>query len=202
MIVIIDLGMGNLHSVLKAFKRLGVEVIVSSDKGEIEKASKLILPGVGHFREGMAKLKNFGLIDTLNRKVKLKNTPLLGICLGMQLLTKHSEEGDVPGLGYVDANTVKLKSSAKFKVPHVGWNTLNIKKDDTLLDDVSSSDEFYFVHSYCVICNKNEDILSTTTYGRNFASSLSKGNLFGVQFHPEKSHSKGLEILKKFIDKT
>ena len=128
MIAIIDYGMGNLHSVLKAFKRINSDVIISSDINEIKKADKLILPGVGHFKNGMKKLKEKNLIGVLNDMVLKEKKPILGICLGVQLFTKHSEEGDVDGLGWIDAKTVKFKDS-KFKIPHMGWNDLNIKKN-------------------------------------------------------------------------
>lgn len=202
MIVILDYGMGNLHSILKAFKRIGVDAMVSSRIEDIEKATKFILPGVGHFKKGMENLRKLGFVDILNKKVIQDKTPLLGICLGMQLLTKHSEEGDAKGLGWFDAETIKLNfPDPKFKIPHMGWDTLNIKKQNTIFSDVEEDALFYFVHSFHVKCNDPENILSTTTYGLEFVSAIQKENILGMQFHPEKSHKNGLQILKNFAGK-
>lgn len=200
MIAIIDYGMGNLHSVLKAFKRINSDVIISSDINEIKKADKLILPGVGHFKNGMKKLKEKNLIGVLNDMVLKEKKPILGICLGVQLFTKHSEEGDVDGLGWIDAKTVKFKDS-KFKIPHMGWNDLNIKKNSVLFDGINNENNFYFVHSYYLDCKDQGDVLATTSYSKEFVSAIQKENIFGVQFHPEKSHSYGLQILKNFASK-
>ncbi len=199
MIVIIDYGMGNLHSVYKALKRLNAEVIISSSPNNIEKADKLILPGVGHFKRGMENLKSLNLIEILNKKVLEDKTPILGICLGIQLFTKHSQEGDFPGLSWIDANTVKFNSDS-LKIPHMGWNSINIKKNNSLFSDLNQEGQFYFVHSYHVVPEDRSIISSTTKYGIEFVSSISKENIFGVQFHPEKSHSSGLQILKNFIN--
>lgn len=200
MIVIIDLGMSNIYSVLKAFKRINIPVIVSSDKGDIEKADKLVLPGVGHFKKAMERINDLGIREILDKKVLVEKTPFLGICLGMQLLTEHSEEGDVEGLGYIKGKTIRLSLPENFKVPHIGWNTLNIKKQGKLFESLNNLDEFYFVHSYHVVCEDEADVLSTTEYGKEFISSISRGNIFATQFHPEKSHADGLEILKNFAE--
>lgn len=201
MIVIIDYGVGNLHSVLKSFKILGVEAVISSKIEDIEKADKLVLPGVGHFKKGMDNLREIGLINILNKKVLKEKTPILGICLGMQLFTKFSEEGNVKGLGWFDANTVKLKSDSKFRVPHIGWNNIIIHKDHPLFGDVGLDESFYFVHSFYVVCNNKADVLSTTKYGKMFSSAIQKDNIIGTQFHPEKSYKGGLQILKNFVEK-
>lgn len=198
MITIIDYGMGNLHSVLKAFRRIGADVIVSSEAGDIEKAEKLVLPGVGHFKKGMENLRKMGLIEVLNRKVTWGKTPILGICLGMQLFTKFSEEGNAKGLGWIDAKTIKLNLGENFRIPHMGWNNMKIEKNNKIFSGLNKEDCFYFVHSFHVNCENKEDILGITEYGKKFVSAIQKGNIFGVQFHPEKSHDAGLEILKNF----
>ena len=202
MIVIIDYGMGNLHSVLKAFRRIGADAIVSSKGEDIQKAEKLVLPGVGHFKKGMENLEKRGLIEILNKKIIGEKTPILGICLGMQLFTKFSEEGDAGGLGWIDAKTIKFNLGDKFRVPHMGWNNIKIEKDNKIFSNLNKEDYFYFVHSFHVNCKNKEDILSITEYGKKFISAIQKENIIGVQFHPEKSHDAGLEILKNFAEET
>jgi glutamine amidotransferase len=204
MIVIVDFGMGNLRSVEKALLRLNAKVKISSDLKVIERAEKLILPGVGNFVKGMEKLRSFHLIDLMNEKVLVQRVPVLGICLGMQLFAKHSEEGNVDGLGWLDAQVVKFhfnksEEEKKLKIPHMGWNNLQLKRENPFFNQISEEDFFYFVHSYHVVCNDHSDILATTNYGIQFISSLQKNNLIGVQFHPEKSHLSGLQFLKNFI---
>lgn len=198
MIIIVDYGMGNLHSVLKGFRRIGVDASISSDKSVIEKADKLILPGVGHFGKGMENLDKLDLIDVLNKKVIVEKTPILGICLGMQLLTKESEEGNCEGLGWLDCKTKKMKFSENIKIPHIGWNNLNFEKENILLKNVDESAPFYFVHSYQLDCLEKNFAFGKTNYGGNFVSFVNRKNIFGVQFHPEKSHGAGLQILKNF----
>jgi len=200
MIVIVDYGMGNLNSVLKAFKRINVEAIVSSNINEIEKADKLILPGVGHFKKAMENLDEMDLIKVLNKKVLEEKTPILGICLGIQLFTKSSEEGDSKGLGWIDAETIRLNEKDGFKLPHIGWGGINLKKQNKLFFGINLDALFYFVHSFHVKCNKDEDILAETDYSQKFTSSIQKENIFGVQFHPEKSHKEGLKLLKNFAE--
>lgn len=199
MITIIDYGMGNLHSVFKALKRMNIKSIISSKSSDIESADKLILPGVGHFKKGMENLKSLGIIGILNKKVITEKTPILGICLGMQLLTKHSEEGDVFGLGWIDAKTIKFNLDTKFRSPHMGWNTIKIQKENLLLKNNSEEDIFYFVHSYYINCKNKKDILATTNYGCEFVSAIQKNNIYATQFHPEKSHSLGLQVIKNFV---
>lgn len=203
MIVVVDYGMGNLRSVGKAFERLGSKVIISSREDDILKADKIILPGVGHFKYGMGKLNSLKLIDALKVKALEEKVPVLGICLGMQLMTSHSEEGDVAGLNWVSACTKKFQCEGKnsiFKVPHMGWNSVTIMKDSALLKDIVSDDQFYFVHSYYVACDDPADVLLKTGYNICFDSGFVHANIFGFQFHPEKSHKKGLCLLKNFID--
>lgn len=206
--VIIDYGMGNLHSVLKAIERLSYSAKISENKDDILNAKKLLLPGVGHYASGMKRLKELGYYDILNKKVLEEKIPILGICLGMQLFTKRSEEGDTKGFGWVDAETKRFEFTGahhKYRVPHVGWNTVNVtKKGNPLMTDILEKDEnpaFYFVHSYFVECKNENDVLLKTEYGKEFVSGINKGNIYGTQFHPEKSHSIGLKIIKNFIEK-
>ncbi len=199
-IVIIDYGMGNIRSIIKAFKRINVDVVASSDSSVLDAASKLILPGVGHFKNGMQKLHELKLIDVLNRKVLIEKIPILGICLGMQLFTKHSEEGQCEGLGWIDAKTIRFRiPDNSFKIPHMGWNTLVKQKESSVLQGIGSDDTFYFVHSYHVVCDDNKDVLCNSSYNINFTSVCQHDNITGMQFHPEKSHKQGLSLLKNFI---
>lgn len=200
-IVIINYGMGNLRSVQKAFERVRIEAKISSEKEDIIKADKLLLPGVGHFQQGINNLKNRGLFDLLNEMILEKNKPILGICLGMQLMTEFSEEGNCSGFGWIKAQTKKFVFNGNgLKIPHMGWNNLAIKNSDTLFKDITTDNFFYFVHSYYVSCESVTDILAETGYGNKFVSSFQKENIFGCQFHPEKSHDKGLQILKNFAE--
>lgn len=201
LIVVIDYEMGNIRSIVKKINRIGYEAIVSSEKDIINKADKLILPGVGHYRTGMENLNKKQLIDILSRKVIFDKAPILGICLGMQLFTNHSEEGDTKGLGWIKAETVKFDlNNIRHKVPHMGWNTVEKKKTSRLFENISLENPYYFVHSYHVNCNDPSDILSTTLYGYEFVSSVEKGNIFGTQFHPEKSHGWGEQLLSNFLN--
>ena len=209
MLVIVDYKMGNLHSVKKKLDRLKVDAVISSDPKTILNASKLILPGVGHFGNAMKNLKELNLLDALNEAVLVKKTPILGICLGMQLMAESSEEvaehgvwNMEQGLGWFDAEVVKFKfeDTLRFKVPHTGWNTISIEKESLLMKAIPVDSEFYFVHSYYMKANNPNDVLNYTEYGSPFASAISKGNIFGCQYHPEKSHDVGLQLLKNFLN--
>lgn len=199
-VTIVNYGMGNLFSIQKAFKRINIEAVITSDIDAISNSCKIVLPGVGHFEKGMENIKSTGLLEVLNKKVLEDKIPVLGICLGMQLMTKHSEEGDLKGLGWIEARTIKFKynKEQKLKIPHMGWNSLFPTKDTKLFHDISEESLFYFVHSYFVKCERSEDVLSKTNYIEKFDSSFEKDNIYGTQFHPEKSHSLGLKILKNF----
>lgn len=201
-VTIVDYGMGNLFSVRKKFSSLGVEVIVTSNKEELENAEKIILPGVGHFAKAMENLKNKGLIEVLNRAVLIEKKPILGICLGVQLMAKFSEEGNVDGLGWIDATVerFKIKDTLKYKVPQMGWNTVSQEKDSKLMQNISLEDEFYFVHSYHLNVLEKEIILNKTNYEYDFVSAIEKDNIFGFQYHPEKSHNAGAQLIKNFIN--
>ena len=203
MVVIVDYKMGNLRSVQKAFQKVGCNAVVSNDKEIIKKASKIVLPGVGAFRDGMKHLEELDLIELLNDEVIGKKKPFLGICLGMQLIaTKSYENGECCGLGWVDAEVTKFEFegvSSKLKVPHVGWNDTHFKKKNSLFEGIKDGSDFYFVHSYH-FTTKEDIVTSTTEYGFDFVSSLHKENLYTFQFHPEKSQSAGLKILENFVN--
>lgn len=205
MLVIVDYKMGNLHSVKKKLDRLKVESVISSDPAVILNATKLILPGVGHFGNAMKNLREMHLLDALNEAVLVKKTPILGICLGMQLMAKESRESRTEsgekGLGWFDAEVVKFtfEDTLRFKVPHTGWNTISIEKDSPVLNEIPSNSEFYFVHSYYMKVKDPNDVLNYTEYGTRFASAISKGNIYGFQYHPEKSHDVGMKLLENFV---
>jgi glutamine amidotransferase len=201
-IVIINYGMGNLNSVKKKLARLGTDAIISNHASDIASADKLILPGVGHFQKAVENLKQMHLWENLNETVLVKKKPILGICLGMQLMALHSEEGNAEGLGWFDANVVKFQVSdyIKHKVPHTGWNQINKLKESRLMKDLPDLSEFYFVHSFHYKCNNRSDILNETDYEYKFTSAVEKENIFGVQYHPEKSHDIGEKLLNNFIN--
>jgi len=202
MITIIDYKTGNLGSIQNILKRIGEESVVTSDKKTIATATKIILPGVGAFDTGMRNLSELDLVDILNKKVIEEKIPVLGICLGMQLLSSGSEEGSLKGLGWINASTVRFKfeNSLEYKIPHMGWNFITQHKKSKLLDNMYSDPRFYFVHSYFFKAKDPEDILTSTTYEKEFTSSVERGNILGVQFHPEKSHKFGMKLLKNFVD--
>jgi glutamine amidotransferase len=201
MITLLNYNMGNLFSVEKKLRQLGTEVLVTSDPAEVLKAKKLILPGVGHFGKAMEELKRLDLIGPLNEVVIEKNVPVLGICLGMQLMTKGSEEGSSEGLGWFSCKTERMQVSDpyRFKIPHTGWNTIEHPGLDKALQNVPSGSEVYFVHAYGVLEAPEEEILTTSTYDRQFVSALRKEQIIGMQFHPEKSHEVGKLLLKNFV---
>ena len=202
MVVIVDYGLGNLRSVLMKFMRLKIEARISEGPADIETADKLVLPGVGSFGAGMRNLRERGLIDVLRRKALDEKTPLLGICLGMQLLTEYSEEGDCPGLGFVPGATRRLdvsEAAEKLRIPHIGWNEITLCRPDAVLfSGIDPTLRYYFVHSYAVFPAEPADSSATCTYGQTFAAALERGNIHAAQFHPEKSHHHGLAMLENF----
>lgn len=201
-IVIIDYGMGNHFSVQKKMDRLGYDALITNDIELIKDSEKIILPGVGHFGKAMENLEQLNLIDILSEEVLQKKKPILGICLGMQLMASTSEEGNTKGLNWIDATVEKFNvtDQLKYKIPHTGWNQIQTLKNSKLLDGIADYSEFYFVHSYHFNCNDTTDALCSTDYESAFISAIEHDNIFGVQFHPEKSHDTGMELLKNFIE--
>lgn len=200
-IIIVDYGMGNIRSVTNAFSRLDCDVINSKKFEDIEKADAIVLPGVGAFGEAVNNLKKFGLFDLLKRLVNNQNIPFLGICLGMQLMASNSEErGLNNGLGIIPGTVKKISTLDDHRIPHVGWNSLKIIKDKSLMKEIPDSSAFYFVHSYEFICEEKEHIIATTDHGKDIVAVIKKGSAYGVQFHPERSQSIGLKLIKNFVD--
>ncbi|MCA9408447.1 MAG: imidazole glycerol phosphate synthase subunit HisH [Candidatus Omnitrophica bacterium] len=201
MIVIVDYNMGNLRSVEKAIDFVGGDVVVSSDSKIIEEADKIILPGVGAFPDGMRNLQNLGLIEVLKKQILVYKKPILGICLGMQLLANKSYEfGETKGLGIIDAEIIRFSfDNNELKVPHIGWNNIKIVNTNCLLNRVQDGDSFYFVHSFFMKNNNPTDVSCTCDYGVKFTAAICRDNVYATQFHPEKSQEKGLNILQEFV---
>ena len=199
MITIVNYDMGNLGSIQNMLKKIGLKSIITSSPEEVLASEKLILPGVGNFKRAMENLHAFGLVDALNQKVLVDKTPILGICLGMQLMTSFSEEGNVAGLGFIEANTVKFNDfqDTGLKVPHMGWNSTLFTNNHPIGEGLFDS-RFYFVHSYKVICKHVENVMVTTNYGGDFHAGIMSEHIMGVQFHPEKSHKFGMRLLQNF----
>lgn len=205
MIAILDYGMGNSGSILSMIKKIGRASVLTTSPQEILDAEAVILPGVGSFDNAMNKLNEIGILEILEKKIKLGNTPFLGICLGMQLLFEGSQEGHSKGLGWLSGTVVKFPSEdPRFngkKIPHMGWNyAFKIKNDDPLFSGFTETPRFYFVHSYHVKCRSANQIVAKTLFGYEFTSVVRADNIVGVQFHPEKSHGFGLRFLKNFFE--
>lgn len=198
MITIIDYGMGNLGSVQNMFKYLGIPSIITGDLEELAKAQKILLPGVGAFDNAMIRLNQKGFRELLDHKALVEKVPVLGICLGMQLLTRGSEEGKLPGLNYIPADTVRFPKTAGIKVPHMGWNRVIISTPSVLTNDLPKETKFYFVHSYRVNVDDEKNSILKADYGIRFDAAIQQENIFGAQFHPEKSHKFGMQLLKNF----
>jgi imidazole glycerol-phosphate synthase subunit HisH len=198
--VIINYGLGNLTSVLNMHKRLGIEACITDDLDIISKASKVILPGVGHFDKGMQNLNKSGLTEILNQKILVDKIPVLGICLGAQLMTRKSEEGNELGLGWVNADTVRfqLESFDNYKVPHMGWGDINFVKPSLLWENTKLPARFYHVHAFHFKFDEPYNVIGTCKYGYEFATAFQNENIYGVQFHPEKSHKFGMKVLENF----
>lgn len=202
-IAVIDYGMGNVGSIRNMLSKIGADAIVTSDPAIISGADKIILPGVGAFDHAMQRLEKLKLVPLLEDRVLNESVPFLGVCLGMQLLTKGSEEGNLPGLGWIDAQTRRFDAkgrSEELPIPHMGWNTVRDEGRGWILTGQPENSRFYFVHSYYVQCSSEEDVLGTTNYGIRFASAIGRDNVIGVQFHPEKSHSFGMILLSAFAN--
>lgn len=200
MITIVNYGMGNLGSVQNMLKRIGTPCKISSDLKEIEAAEKILLPGVGAFDAAIQKIDELGLRSVLVHKALEQKVPFLGICLGMQLLTRSSEEGVLKGLDLIPAQSIKFKfdNNPSLKIPHMGWNVVKQNNPSKLTEGFTTDYRFYFVHSYKVVCDKNENSILKTDHGGEFDSAIQKDNIYGAQFHPEKSHKYGMHLLTNF----
>jgi glutamine amidotransferase len=200
MLVIVDYGVGNVGSIRNMLRKLGHEALVSADSATIAAADRLILPGVGAFDRGMHNLRVTGLLPILNAKVREGRTPVLGICLGAQLMTEGSEEGSEPGLGWVEGRTIRFFSRQPhpLKVPSMGWHDVDRGASSGLFEGLPDIPRFYFVHSYHFDLRREADVIGWSTYGYRFAAAFASGSVFGVQFHPEKSHRFGMRILDNF----
>jgi glutamine amidotransferase len=202
MIAIIDYGMGNLGSVLNMLKKVGASAKITCEQEEILKAEKLLLPGVGSFDAAMSRINESGLSKVLNKLVLEKKVPILGICLGMQLMMEGSEEGQLPGFGWIKGNTYHFKGkiSSSLKVPHMGWNNITITNSNSLTKGLDGESRFYFVHSYFVRIENPANSMMNCEYGLKFDAAVHKNNIYGAQFHPEKSHKFGMQFLRNFVE--
>ncbi|HUR10516.1 MAG TPA: imidazole glycerol phosphate synthase subunit HisH [Flavitalea sp.] len=202
MITIVDYGVGNLASIKNILKKIGAESVISADESVIAAADKLILPGVGAFDTCAEKLQQSGLQDILNKKALHEKIPVLGVCVGMQLLTDGSEEGKLPGLGWIRGRIVRFRQEdmpAGYKIPHMGWTEVELNKPSGLFKDMYEEPRFYFVHSYYPVPQEEKNVLLYAQYGKRFAAGMEQENIMGVQFHPEKSHKFGMKLLHNFV---
>ena len=205
MVTIIDYGVGNIGSIANMLKKVGAESIITSDALRINEAEKIVLCGIGSFDDGMKKLEDMDLVDVLRKKVLEQKTPIMGVCLGMQLFTLGSEEGQLRGLGFIKAFSRKFDFSNSYlekplRVPHMGWNSVRSLKESRLTTGLPEDSRFYFVHSFHVQMENRSDALFETDYGFPFISAFEKDNIIGVQFHPEKSHRFGMRLYENFVN--
>ena len=201
MITVIDYGAGNIGSVLNMIKHVGGQAEVTGEPIGVLRATKILLPGVGSFDNAMTRLARLGLTDALKEQAHA-GVPFLGICLGMQLLAQQSEEGSLPGLGFISGRVRRFNFAGgitKLKIPHMGWNQVTPVRDHELVQGMGEGARFYFVHSYYFDCERDEDVLLRSVYGHKFASGVQRGNVMGVQFHPEKSHRYGMQLIRNFV---
>lgn len=201
MITIVDYGVGNVQALANIYKRLEVPCLLAKTAAELAGASHIILPGVGAFDWAMRRLRASGMCETLDDLVQVQGKPVLGICVGMQMMAKGSDEGQLPGLGWFDARVRRFdeaKIQSRTHLPHMGWNDVESVRTDGLLKDLGNGARFYFLHSYYFAPNDTSDVLATSIYGERFASAVQRGTIYGAQFHPEKSHGWGIQLLKNF----
>lgn len=201
MITIIDYGSGNIKAIANIYEKLKVNYSIASDPEQVIGAKKIFLPGVGAFDETISKLDSTGFREVLDKEVLENNVPIMGICVGMQILADSSEEGVCKGLGYIKGKVKKIDANTihhKPKLPHLGWNSIEIIKNNVLLHEIDPQFGFYFLHTYYFECEDQNNVLSTTNYGTTFASAVHSENIFGIQFHPEKSHHNGVKLLHNF----
>ena len=204
-VVVVHTGLGNIASILNMLRKLRVEAVASADVSILRSATRIILPGVGAFDAGMERLKNLGLVDSLKEAALERRVPLLGVCLGMQLLCDGSDEGDAPGLGLIPGRAIRIpvppSEAMKCKLPHMGWNEVHIKARQKLFEGEMPDPRFYFVHSYHVVTEYPDEISATTTHGSTrVTASIGRSNILGVQFHPEKSHRYGMWLMNNFVN--
>jgi imidazole glycerol-phosphate synthase subunit HisH len=201
MITIIDYGLGNIKAFSNVYKHLNVPYVIAKNVGEIKDAKKLILPGVGAFDHAMKLLEQSGMREKLDELVLVEKIPVIGICVGMQMLANFSDEGKLPGLGWIDASVKKFDEksiSYTTHLPHMGWNDVHPVRETKILKGLETNAKFYFLHSYYFQCNQPEDTIAFTDYGIKFSCAINKNNIYGVQFHPEKSHQYGIQLLNNF----
>ncbi len=201
MIKILGYGSGNVRAITNIYSRLNIPCEVAQASDELETADKIIVPGVGAFDLVMSRLSDSGMLETLNRRVLEDRVPVLGVCVGMQVMGASSDEGELPGLGWIDGRVRGMDVSGlshKPKLPHMGWNSIAPRQPFDILSGVDPERGFYFLHSFCFDCTHDENVLATATYGQEFSAAIVRDNIFGFQFHPEKSHSNGIAIFKNF----
>lgn len=201
-IAIPALPCGNFSSVVKMVEKAGGQAAIVHNPAELAQYQKVIVAGVGAFDHGMSSIRDAGWEPALNKAALERKMPILGICLGMQLLCNASEEGKLPGLRWIDAEVKRFRfpADSTLKIPHMGWNTVKVAKPNPLINDAEGEQRFYFVHSFHAVCKRQDDVLAVTTHGYDVAAAISRDNIFGVQFHPEKSHRFGLALMRKFVE--
>lgn len=203
MITLVNYGLGNIQAFANIYKRLNIPLMIASSPEDLSHAEKIVLPGVGSFDWAMTRLNETGLRERLDELVLQEKCPVLGICVGLQMMAKSSEEGKLPGLGWVDADVLRFDEStfaSQTHLPHMGWNDVLPKSCDSIFRGLDIGARFYFLHSYYFAPNSDSDVLATTDYNGTFTSSVRSENIFGVQFHPEKSHHWGIQLLKNFAE--